>query len=402
MTDQASRTLDVRRLGLVVIGLFCAAVGVIALVDAVLSPVPRDISDAMLAYGVLLYSFLGVVVLWRRPGHGIGRLAVTIALFLAVGLLLTVLAHYGPPTEGVRTILDRPLQFAVDVSALLSEVLLAGGLLLSASLLLVWFPDGHRTSRLGAIIEVTLIVSVVALVVASLKEPVLREIRWSAAKEAAFDGAAVIGVAGIAFAYLGAWVDLGLRYRRADDTHRTQMRWVWSAEGVSLACGVALVVSGGAFDWLWLVWFASLGLPAIAIAIAISRYHLYEIDRIVSRSITYVVLTAVLFVAFAATTLLLQRLVSSAVAPNGEVEPWVVAASTLVVAALFNPVRTRVQAAVDRRFHRERYDSAGIVAGFAGRLRGQIDLPTVSRELASTAAHALEPSTTAVWLRSRG
>ena len=78
------------------------------------------------------------------------------------------------------------------------------------------------------------------------------------------------------------------------------------------------------------------------------------------------------------------------------------AASTLVVAALFNPVRTRIQAAVDRRFHRERYDSAGIVAGFAGRLRGEIDLPTVSRELASTTAHALEPSTTAVWLRAKG
>lgn len=394
--------LDRRRLLLVVAGLFCSTAGVVALLDATMARADRDVTDALLAYGVLLYTFLGVVVLWRRPGHGIGRLAMTIALALAVGLLLTLVLRYGPPTEGVRTILDWQVQLALDASDVLSDVLVVASVLLSGSLLLVWFPDGHRASRLGALIEVALVVGVLLSTFAILKDPILRQIRWSPTKELVFDSAAVVGVGGIVFAYLGAWVDLGLRYRRADDTRRTQMRWVWWAEGLSLACAVGVILVGDRVEGLWLVWFASLGLPAVAIAVAITRYHLYEIDRIVSRSITYVVLTGVLFTAFAATTLLLQRLVTSAVSPAGELEPWVVAASTLVVAALFNPVRTRVQAVVDRRFHRGRYDSAGIVAGFAGRLRGEIDLPTVSRELASTTSRALEPSTTSVWLRTRG
>ena len=144
-----------------------------------------------------------------------------------------------------------------------------------------------------------------------------------------------------------------------------------------------------------------MGLPVLAIAVALTRYHLYDIDRIISRSISYVIVTGVLFAAFAATTLTLQRLLTGAFAAGGELDPWVVAASTLLAAALFNPVRSRVQAAVDRRFHRERYDTSRIVAGFSARLRDQLDLQTVSGELASTATHALEPSTTAVWLRPR-
>ena len=119
--------LDRRRVGLVLAGVFGATVGLVALVDTVFAPAARDVSDALLAYGVLLYTFLGVVVLWRRPGHGIGRLALAIALSLAVGVLLTVVANYGPPTEGVRTVLPWPVQFAVDISAWLSDLLLAAG-----------------------------------------------------------------------------------------------------------------------------------------------------------------------------------------------------------------------------------------------------------------------------------
>ena len=246
-----------------------------------------------------------------------------------------------------------------------------------------------------------LVVSVVALIVASLKDPVLREIRWSAAKEAAFDAAFVIGFVGIAFAYLGAWVDLGLRYRRADDTRRTQMRWVWWAEGVSLACAVALIVFGDRIEQLWMVWFASLGLPAIAIAIAISRYHLYDIDRIVSRTIAYALVTAILFSVFAILIIVMQRVITGAAAPGTEPEPGVVAVSTLAVAALFTPLRVRVHRQVDLRFHRARYDSADMVAGFSERLRDELDLPTVTNDLLATAGRALEPASGVIWLRGR-
>ena len=401
MTLASSPRLDRRQVGLVLAGLFCAAVGVVAIASLVLTPDPADTFDAILVYGVLLYAFLGVVVLWRRPGHGIGRLALAIALSLAVGLLLSVILRYGPPTEGVRTILDWPLQVAIDVSSLLSNLLLAAGVLLSASLLLVWFPDGHRTSRLGRLIEITLVLSVLALFVSSLKDPILRQIGWSAAKESVFDAAFVVGLTGILFAYLGAWIDLGLRYGHADDTRRTQMRWVWWAEGVSLACGVALAVGGDRFEWLGSLWFVSLGLPAVAIAIAISRYRLYEIDRIVSRTIAYALVSAILFAVFAATIIVLQRVIAGAAAQGTEPEPGVVAVSTLAVAALFNPLRVRVHRQVDHRFHRARYDSAAMVAGFSERLRDELDLPTVTNDLVTTAARALEPTSGVIWLRAR-
>ena len=145
-----------------------------------------------------------------------------------------------------------------------------------------------------------------------------------------------------------------------------------------------------------------MGLPILAVAVAITRYHLYDIDRIVSRSISYLVVTAVLVAIFAGLTLVMQAIISLAVAaPGTSLDPRVIAVSTLVVAALFNPLRARVQAIVDRRFHRERYDSERIVAGFSGRLRDQVDLTTVSDELRDTTIRALEPSTTGVWLRTR-
>ena len=211
----------------------------------------------------------------------------------------------------------------------------------------------------------------------------------------------MIGFVGIAFAYLGAWVDLGLRYRQADDTRRTQMRWVWWAEGLSLACAVALTVFGDRIEQLWLVWFASLGLPAIAIAIAISRYHLYDIDRIVSRTIAYALVTAILFSVFAVLIIVLQRVITGAAAPGTEPEPGVVAVSTLAVAALFTPLRVRVHRQVDLRFHRARYDSADMVAGFSERLRDELDLPTVTNDLLATAGRALEPASGVIWLRGR-
>jgi hypothetical protein len=281
----------------------------------------------------------------------------------------------------------------------LAEGLTFVGWVVGGSLLVVRFPSGDRTSRLGAFVEGVLLIAVASLVLAS----VLSDDGGDAYRglEPLLAIASALGFGGILVVYVGALLDLARRYRRADVISRTQMRWVLAAEAVSVALAIALAVFGDEFADLWAFWLSSMGLPVLAIALAITRYHLYDIDRIISRTISYATVTAVLFAAFAATTIGLQRIVTGAFLSGDELEPWVVAASTLLVAALFNPVRRRVQSAVDRRFHRARYDSAGIVAGFSGRLRGQLDLPTVSRELAATTAHALEPSTTAVWLRPR-
>jgi len=195
------------------------------------------------------------------------------------------------------------------------------------------------------------------------------------------------------------------RYRLGDRTERQQLKWFALA---ITGCIAGVGIAGfGAFlsndpPEVGLAIFGYVGaLVAVAIGIAILRYHLYELDRIVSRSISYALVTALLLGVFGGLILVLQSLVSGAVAgPGSELDPRVVAASTLVVAALFDPVRTRVQATVDRRFHRARYDAERTVSGFAGRLRDELDLATLSADLRQTTNEAVEPTTTGVWLRA--
>ena len=262
---------------------------------------------------------------------------------------------------------------------------------------------GVERAGWGAMIELALVIGVFATILGSAREPILRQVGWSRGLDDALVLALPIAVAAFFGAWFGSIVDLALRYRRAHTVRRTQMRWVLVAAVTSAALMGSLVVLGEMVPGLWAVALASLGLPVMAVAIAITRYHLYDIDRIVSRSISYALLTALLLVVFGGMILVLQSLVSGAVAgPGSKLDPRVVAASTLVVAALFNPVRVRVQSVVDRRFHRARYDAERTVAGFAGRLRDELDLPTLTGELRRTTNEAVEPTTTGVWLRATG
>jgi hypothetical protein len=129
----------------------------------------------------------------------------------------------------------------------------------------------------------------------------------------------------------------------------------------------------------------------VAIGVAILRYRLYEIDRLISRTLAYAALTALLVGTFAGIVLLTTRVLPFS-------SPVAVAASTLAVAALFNPLRTRVQRLVDRRFNRARYDREALVAAFGAKLRDSVDSETVLAELAGAAANAVEPVHVSVWV----
>lgn len=379
--------LDRRRAGLTiaaVVSVLAAAVSIVPpLVDSA-DGVDDLLVGVVIAYGAVLYVLVGVVVLWSRPGNGIGRLAILIGLGFSQAIFLAYLDAW----------LELPSAIGIASQAVILVGWIAGG-----SLLVVWFPDGRRTSRLGGFVEVVLVVAVIGIIVTSARDELPSAIAYGTASAGLFDWISILGFGGLGLAYLGSFVDLALRYRRADVVASTQMRWVLAAEALSLSLLICFGLFGEGQDWLFLAWFASMGLPVLAIAIAITRYHLYEIDRIIGRTISYAAVTGVLFAVFVASTLLLQRAVTGAFNSGRELEPWVVAASTLIVAALFNPVRVRVQSAVDRRFHRERYDTARIVAAFSGRLRDELDLPTVTGELRATTGQALEPVTTGVWLR---
>ena len=216
----------------------------------------------------------------------------------------------------------------------------------------------------------------------------------------------VIGPATIPLASAIAFglLSLVLRFRRATDDARRQIKWFALATliaGAASLLSFAVSVIGAppattkAFEIGVIV--SLMGLPTVA-GMAILRYRLYDIDRVVSRTISYSLVTTLLVALFLAANLALQGMLSSITSSSS----LAVAGSTLLAAGLFTPVRRRVQGAVDRRFDRARYDAEQTTAAFSERLRHEVDLATLAGELDAAVRQAIAPSNVAVWLRGRG
>jgi hypothetical protein len=188
-----------------------------------------------------------------------------------------------------------------------------------------------------------------------------------------------------------------LAWRRARGERRQQLKWLIAGATVCLACTAASIGLGGeqgsakALSDVFAV--GVVALPA-GIGVGILKFRLYDIDRIISRTLAYTIVTGLLAGVYAGLVLLATRI------------PWVhtpaaVAVATLAAAALFNPLRRRVQLAVDRRFNRARYDADQAVAAFADRLKEAVDLDSVRDDLAGVVQHALEPAHISVWVSRR-
>ena len=201
-------------------------------------------------------------------------------------------------------------------------------------------------------------------------------------------------------AILASVASLIVRYRQAVAEERQQLKWV-ALSVVVLAIGVAGtvvwdMVNGStelSDDTGNLVIALSLTVVPISIGMAILRYRLYDIDRIISRTVSYAVVTVLLGSTFAGLVFVLGGLLPS---QGGSL---VVAASTLAVAALFNPLRRRVQSIVDRRFNRSRYDLSRTIEAFAQRLNTEVDLDQLGRELQFVAGESMHPKSMSLWIR---
>ena len=194
-----------------------------------------------------------------------------------------------------------------------------------------------------------------------------------------------------------AWVVAQIPgYRRATGVRRAQLKWLMLGAAAALAGGlVSFTGSANSSGILRVIGYAGtvalLGLP-IGIGIGILRYRLYEIDRLISRTLSYALLTGLLIGVFVGLVLLTTRVLPFA-------SPVGVAASTLAALALFNPLRRRIQRVVDRRFNRAHYDAETTVAAFASRLRNAVDVDTVLDELAASAGASLQPTHVSVWVK---
>jgi hypothetical protein len=209
-----------------------------------------------------------------------------------------------------------------------------------------------------------------------------------------------VGIAGgavILVSLVVAAVSLVLRYRRARGVERLQLRWLAFAADLAAGLVVLAVVAGLASRDA--VVLAALGamvaLLPLATGAAILRYRLYDLDRIISRTLAYGLLTVLLTGGYATLVLGLGQLL-------GRDSSLVVAAATLAVAAVFQPARRRIQALVDRRFNRRRHDAAQTIAAFSTRLRDQVDLTTLSSELLAVVDQTMQPTRASLWLRPQG
>ena len=197
--------------------------------------------------------------------------------------------------------------------------------------------------------------------------------------------------------WLGAVGRQILAWRRSHGDRREQFKWLASGAVVCFASLLVSVLLIGARGWWHAVGdVAVIGAAAlpVSIGVAILKYRLYDIDRIISRTLAYAIVTGLLIGLYAGLVLLATRVWSFHT-------PVAVAASTLAAAALFNPLRRRVQQVVDQRFNRARYDADQTVAAFAARLKDAADLDSVQDDLASVVQHALEPAHVSVWVSQR-
>jgi hypothetical protein len=188
-----------------------------------------------------------------------------------------------------------------------------------------------------------------------------------------------------------------MRFRRATGERREQLKWLALAGAVAAVLIPIAVVGSDIWGDAGTNVICMLGVLALPVAagIAILRHQLYDIDVVINRALVYGAVTASLAAAYLACVLLLQLALSPLTADSG----LAIAASTLAVAALFRPLRTRVQAAVDRRFYRRRYDAAQTLSAFAGNLRNELDLDALDAELRAVVADAMQPAHVSLWLR---
>jgi hypothetical protein len=351
--------------------------------------------ELLLRLAFLLFGWFGALIVSRRPGHPIGWVLCALGLMSGFGAFAVEYAVYGLITHpgavpaAATVAWCNTWEFAVDFG------------LLAALLLL--FPSGHPPSPRWRWV---LWLAATGVVLATVGALGLWPLRGRALLQ--LHTPDPVGVLGVLY-HLGAWTtevailaavaSLVVRFRRARGAERQQLKWLFYWVAVLVVgfpiTGVVLdrVSSELAADLI----FALLIVPIpLAVGVAIVRHRLYDVDRLINRTLVYGLLTALLATVYAGVVLVLGQLFGGL---GAEPPSWAVAAATLAVASLFQPARRRIQQAVDRRFNRRKYDAAKTIERFSGRLRDELDLDTLSVELLAVVDQSMQPASTSLWLR---
>ena len=342
------------------------------------------------------FATLGALIVSRRPGNVIG------CIFLAAGVLGGVLMFSGQYAT-VALAPDGPTLPGVALAAWTAN-LAQISFVVSILFLVLLFPNGRFPSRrwrplawaMGTFIAVSLVI--LALSPGPLAE--FPSVSNPFGVEAAVlpGSVSAAGRLGVLACVVAAILSLVLRFYRSSGEERLQLKWFTYAAAVGLSTPLLLnLLAPAAFEvlgrFLWTLGFLSL---PVSIGIAILKYRLYDIDRIINRTLVYAALTAVLVLVYVGSVLSLQYLFR---ALTGETSQLVIVASTLAIAALFNPLRRRIQDMVDRRFYRNKYDARETLEEFGDRSRDGTELEDLAHELAAVVHDTMRPTRVSLWLR---
>jgi hypothetical protein len=345
------------------------------------------------------FMVVGAVIVDHRPDNAIGWIFSAIGLLAATGSLAMEYATYAYITRpgslpGAIWAAWYQQQWWIPMVAL---IFVATPLL---------FPTGRLSSARWRPIAVVAAVAALMLELLAAFQPTIKlqdqdywvdnpiGVAGTPDPEASAVAGVLLGL--LTGCIMAAVISLVLRFRRSRGVERQQLKWiVYAGMLLLLTVPVGMYLPAPIGDALWGLIIAFV---PVAAGIAILRYRLYDIDRLINRTLVYGLLTAGLGLGYAAAVLVLGQVFGGV---GGEPPSWAVAGATLAVAALFQPARRRIQAVVDRRFNRRKYDAARTVEAFSARLRDEVDLDALSAELLAVVDQTIQPTRASLWLRHR-
>ncbi len=355
-----------------------------------------SLDNVMLFAGFGAFALVGALLVAKRPANLVGWIMATIALMVALFPAGDSYAAYVMTTRGHP---DALAVLGAWVQSWYWYVLLA----LFLIYLPLVFPDGRLPSRRWLPPAILVGVGTLVIVVLGALNDTLtgQDVDYRIDNPIGIEGLAPVEslpIFGVLSAFLGIGILMAVssvvvRFRRARGIERQQMKWFLYAASLMLTFPVMdylpNVLGSVVFN------LVVIALPT-AIGIAVLRYRLYDIDVVINRTLVYVALTVSLVLVYFGAVVSLQYLFRTL---TGGESQLAVVASTLIIAALFNPLRTRVQAIVDRRFYRRKYDAAKTLETFGSRLRNETDLEDLSGHLLNVVRETMQPSHVSLWLK---
>jgi hypothetical protein len=369
-----------------------------------------DLGVGSMVGGALFLAFplVGALIASRRPKNAVGWLCLAVGLLWALSGVCDYYGFYGAATPG-------SVPFPV-VAAGISDWIWVPAIGLLGTYVLLLFPDGRLPSRrwrpLAWLSGAVILLLSLGIMLAPGRLDNLAGVR----NPTGIEGAEWL-VAGayallplLPLCMLASALSLLLRYRRSGGEELQQIKWIaFAASVVVVLYAVAMIASfvfpeeawttAGSVWWLNLLTYvvlASFTLVPIAVGIAVLKYRLYDIDLLINRALVYGPLTAMLALVYFGGVVGLQATLRGLTSQESTLA---VVASTLVIAALFNPLRRGVQGLVDRRFYRRKYDAAKTLAAFSATLRDETDLDTLANDLVEVARRTVQPAHVSLWLR---